>query len=57
MPNWTYQVALKNNGQWHHDYVCAEDRVGAVNEYLKEHPTMTLDSLISSEGLEVERCE
>ena len=57
MPAYTYQVALKDQGQWQHDYVCAKDRTDAVNEYLKENPYMTLDRLLHSEAFEVERCE
>jgi len=56
MAAWTYQIAVKTNGKWCREYVCAEDRVSAVQQFLEENPFLTLDHLLQSEQLEVERC-
>ena len=34
MPCFTYQVAIKTNGQWHRSYFCAESRAGALDEFM-----------------------
>ena len=56
MPCYTYQLAIKNDGEWRREYVCAEDRLGAVETFLEENPLLTLELLLQSDELEVERC-
>lgn len=57
MPAYTYQVAINEDGKWVRDYVCAENKYQAVTQWLEEHPMMTLEFLLQSDDLQVERCE
>jgi len=57
MPCWTYQIAINHEGNWRREYVCAEDRVGACQAFLEENPALTIDYLLDSDELEVEKCE
>ena len=34
MPAYTYQIAIKTNGNWYRDYFCAESRAGALGEFM-----------------------
>jgi hypothetical protein len=56
MPNYTYQIYLKYDGLETREYVCAEDRMSAVNQFLEENPYLSIDFLLQSEQIEVERC-
>jgi len=56
MPVYTYQLAIKDGERWCREYVCAEDRVTAVYQFLEDNPFMTLESLLQADELEVERC-
>ncbi len=57
MPAHTYQIAIKEDGQWLREYVCASDRVGAVQQFLEEHPMLSIEFLYQADALEVERCD
>ena len=57
MPVYTYQVAIRDEGHWLRDYVCADDRIHAVYQFLESHPLMTLEFLLQSDKFEVERCD
>ena len=57
MPCWTYQIAIRENDKWLREYVCAEDRVGAVMMFCEAYPQYPLEFLLQSDVFEVERCE
>ena len=52
----TFQIAIKNDGQWVREYVCACDKTQAVFEYLEAHPMYTLEWLLQADRFEVEAC-
>ena len=56
----TFQIAIKNNGAWTREYVCARDRMDAISVYLEENPSVTLDDIVAlamtAEVFEVEAC-
>lgn len=57
MPLYTYQIALKEDDEWFRAYVCAEDKYKAVFQLIEENPPLTLEFLLQSDELEVERCD
>lgn len=57
MPAYTYQVAIKDEGKWWREYVCAESKTAAVQTFLDEHPPLTIDFIMQAQSVEVERCE
>ncbi len=56
MPAYTYQVALKTDNQWLRAYVCAEDKSGAVDQFIEDNPPLTYDALLRADRFEVECC-
>jgi hypothetical protein len=47
---------MKYDGLETREYVCAEDRMSAVTQFLEENPYLSIDFLLQSEQIEVERC-
>jgi hypothetical protein len=61
LPCGTYQIAIKMPGEeCARTYVCAESRMGAVEELIEQTPTLTLDDVLAwaltAEIFEVEPC-
>ena len=52
----TFQIAIRNDGQWVREYVCAPDKTAAVFEYLEQNPMYTLEWLLQADQFEVEAC-
>lgn len=56
MPAHTYQIAICEEGRWLREYVCAEDRVQAVYNFIESNPQWTIEFLLQADEFEVEAC-
>mgnify|MGYP000138510560 FL=1 len=48
---------MKVETDWIRSYVCAENKAGAVDAFIRENPPLTMDALVRADQFEVERCE
>ena len=53
----TFQIAIKEDNEWMREYVCAQDKVSAVYQFLEDFPMMTLEFILQADEFEVEACE
>jgi len=56
MPAYTYQIAINESDNWTREYVCAENKYKAVNQFLTENPMFSLERLQEADEFEVEAC-
>ena len=53
---YTYQIAIRDEGHWLRDYVCACDKYQAMLVWLDDHPLYSIGWLAECDEVHCERC-